>query len=108
MLVVAIIGILAIIAIPKLQIFAAKAKQSEAKTNLRMISNSQQAYFTEKGFFACQASDIGVDTMEWKFYEWANWPCLTTTPNNFLIRATSKNVLCPVAVRLDRWSIDHD
>jgi prepilin-type N-terminal cleavage/methylation domain-containing protein len=108
MVVVAIIGILTFIAMPKLQIFVAKAKQTEAKINLRTIANTQQAYFNENGFFACLASDVGIDTMRWKYYEWANWPCVTPKPDNFLIRAVSKDKLCPGAVRLDRWSVDHN
>jgi len=47
MIVVAIIGILAAIAIPDFLKFMAKAKQSEAKTNLGAIFTVQVAYFGE-------------------------------------------------------------
>ncbi len=47
MIVVAIIGILAAIAIPDFLKFQAKAKQSEAKTNLGAIFTTQVAYFGE-------------------------------------------------------------
>ena len=47
MIVVAIIGILAAIAIPDFLKFQARAKQSEAKTNLGAIFTSQTAYFGE-------------------------------------------------------------
>ena len=47
MIVVAIIGILAAIAIPDFLKFQAKAKQSEAKTNLGAVFTTQVAYFGE-------------------------------------------------------------
>jgi type IV pilus assembly protein PilA len=47
MIVVAIIGILAAIAIPNFLRFQAKSKQSEAKTNLGGIFTAQTAYFGE-------------------------------------------------------------
>jgi type IV pilus assembly protein PilA len=52
MIVVAIIGILAAIAIPDFLKFQARAKQSEAKTNLGAIFTSQTAYFGEQSTYA--------------------------------------------------------
>ncbi len=49
MIVVAIIGILAAIAIPNFLKFQAKAKQSEAKTNLGAVFTAQTSYFSEVG-----------------------------------------------------------
>jgi len=51
MIVVAIIGILAAIAIPNFLRFQAKSKQSEAKTNLGGIFTAQTAYFGEKNMY---------------------------------------------------------
>ncbi len=51
MIVVAIIGILAAIAIPNFLKFQAKAKQSEAKNNLSAIFTSQISYFGENNAF---------------------------------------------------------
>jgi type IV pilus assembly protein PilA len=51
MIVVAIIGILAAIAIPNFLRFQAKSKQSEAKTNLGGIFTAQTAYFGEKNTY---------------------------------------------------------
>jgi type IV pilus assembly protein PilA len=48
MIVVAIIGILAAIAIPNFLKFQAKSKQSEAKSNLGAIFTGQLAYFGEQ------------------------------------------------------------
>ena len=52
MIVVAIIGILAAIAIPDFLTFQAKAKQSEAKQNLGAIYTTQVAYFSEFNEYA--------------------------------------------------------
>ena len=52
MIVVAIIGILAAIAIPDFLKFQAKAKQSEAKTNLGAIFTTQVSYFGETSSFS--------------------------------------------------------
>ncbi len=52
MIVVAIIGILAAIAIPNFLKFQAKAKQSEAKTNLGAIYIAQLSYFSNGNTYA--------------------------------------------------------
>ncbi|RLG23821.1 dolichyl-phosphate-mannose--protein mannosyltransferase [Methanosarcinales archaeon] len=52
MIVVAIIGILAAIAIPNFLRYQAKSKQSEAKTNLGGIYTSQVTYFSENDTYA--------------------------------------------------------
>lgn len=51
MIVVAIIGILAAIAIPDFLRFQAKAKQSESKQNLGAIFTCQVAYFGEENMY---------------------------------------------------------
>ena len=51
MIVVAIIGILAAIAIPNFLKFQAKSKQSEAKTNLKAIYTAETGYFGENNVY---------------------------------------------------------
>ena len=51
MIVVAIIGILAAIAIPNFLRFQLKAKSSEAKTNLAAIRTAEESYFAEYGLY---------------------------------------------------------
>jgi type IV pilus assembly protein PilA len=51
MIVVAIIGILAAIAIPNFLRFQLKAKSSEGKTNLAAIRTSEESYFAEYGIY---------------------------------------------------------
>jgi len=64
MIVVAIIGILAAIAIPNFLKFQAKSKQSEAKTNLKAIFTAETSYFGEENTFGSlpQVNYIPVGT----------------------------------------------
>ena len=59
MIVVAIIGILAAIAIPNFLRYQAKTKQSEAKTNLSSIFTTQISYFGEEDTFAPTLGVLG-------------------------------------------------
>ncbi len=61
MIVVAIIGILAAIAIPNFLRFQLKAKSSEGKTNLAAIRTAEQSYYSEFGVFvSANASPAAV------------------------------------------------
>ena len=60
MIVVAIIGILAAIAIPNFLNYQCKAKQSEAKQSLGTIAKSQEAYLAEYDTYA-----DNVDRQAW-------------------------------------------
>ncbi|HIG72839.1 MAG TPA: prepilin-type N-terminal cleavage/methylation domain-containing protein [Myxococcales bacterium] len=55
MIVVAIIGILAAIAIPNFVRFQLKAKTSEGKVNLAAIRTAEEAYFSEFGSYVAAA-----------------------------------------------------
>ena len=61
MIVVAIIGVLAAIAIPQYTNFRYKAKTAEAKSNLGAIRLGQEAYFTEhEAYVVCAATPDAV------------------------------------------------
>ena len=62
MIVVAIIGILAAIAIPNFMSYQCKAKQSEAKSNLGSIATCQEAYKAEFDIYGDTMSKIGFGT----------------------------------------------
>jgi len=55
MIVIAIVGILAAIAIPNFLVYQAKSKQSEAKMLLKAMHTSEVAYFSENGYFTNDA-----------------------------------------------------
>jgi type IV pilus assembly protein PilA len=56
MIVVAIIGILAAIAIPNFLRFQLKAKSSEGKTNIAAIRTAEQSYYSEFGVYVSTAN----------------------------------------------------
>jgi type IV pilus assembly protein PilA len=59
MIVVGIIGILASLAMPKMQVFMAKARQTEGKGIITNIYALQQSYFTENNTFNATPATIG-------------------------------------------------
>jgi type IV pilus assembly protein PilA len=59
MIVVAIIGLLAALAIPNFIKFQARARQSEAKTNLRAIFTAEKSYYGDKQIFLDMFDAIG-------------------------------------------------
>ncbi|MFP5520330.1 MAG: type IV pilin protein [Bdellovibrionia bacterium] len=59
MVVVAIIGILAAIAVPSVSKYMAKARQSEAKSNLASLYTSQKAFFAEYNTFDSRFAAVG-------------------------------------------------
>lgn len=77
MVVVAIIGILAAIAVPNFQRFTAKSKQAEAKATLSALYSSTRAFSSEWGTFSSSFAAIGYRPSGWQRYEhgWAaNFP----------------------------------
>jgi type IV pilus assembly protein PilA len=70
MIVVAIIGILATIAIPNFLRYQAKAKQTEAKSNLVALHTSEIAYFAENNGFIddFNALGFGVSGASQRYY----------------------------------------
>ena len=59
MIVVAIIGILAAIAIPNFMTYQAKARQSESKVGLGGIFTTAVSYFAENGTYSVAPSSLG-------------------------------------------------
>ncbi len=62
MVVVAIIGILAAVAIPNYQKYQARARQSEAKVMLASSYTALQSYFAEVGTYTTCLNDIGFES----------------------------------------------
>jgi len=59
MIVVAIIGILAAIAIPNFLTYQLKSRQAEAKTNLQAIKTSEVAFQAERGCYVGMVVEVG-------------------------------------------------
>jgi type IV pilus assembly protein PilA len=59
MIVVAIIGILAALAIPNFIRFQAKSKQAEARTNLKAIFTGQRSRFGERDRYSSAIAEVG-------------------------------------------------
>ncbi|KYG62839.1 type IV pilin protein [Bdellovibrio bacteriovorus] len=59
MVVVAIIGILAAIAVPSVNKYMAKARQSEAKTNLSSLYTAEKAFYSEYNTYDSRFAAVG-------------------------------------------------
>jgi type IV pilus assembly protein PilA len=84
MIVVAIIGILSVIAIPQYSKFQGKAKQSEAKVNLGGIYTAISAFQVEKSSLTGCLAQVGVAFTGDRFYTMG----FKTVPNNLCGRGT--------------------
>ena len=78
MIVVAIIGILAAIAIPNFVKFQARSKQSEAKANLKAMFTAQKAYAAEKDRFSELTGEVGFSPERNNRYAYFNGVAGTT------------------------------
>lgn len=85
---VVIIGILAMVAIPNMLVQVGKARETEAKTNLSSIGQSQQAYFLEKATFANQISKLNINISPNGYY---NYPD-PGSANSSLVKHTATNI----------------
>src|SRR5712692_7198263 len=94
MIVVAIIGILAAIAIPNFMRYQAKARQSEAKVGLGGIFTTATSFFAENGTFTVSsASVLGYAPVRNPKYSFL----YAGTSANFIINAGQTSTACPAA-----------
>ena len=90
MIVVAIIGILAAIAIPNFLKFQAKSKQSEAKTNLKAVYTAETSYFGENNSYGT--------------FPQVNWEPVGTSRYQFAVEAAGANPEGAAAPAFVDWS----
>ena len=120
MIVVAIIGILATIAIPKFMTYQAKAKQTEAKNNLVAIHTSEIAYFAENNGYIDDFNAIGFavsGSSQCYYYEIGKSSIGTLPPGctASTLDQASQNAFVAVAIgnidgdsTCDVWTINQD
>lgn len=105
MIVVAIIGILAAIAIPNFLRYQAKTKQSEAKSNLGSIFTSQVTYFGEEDVYASTIANLGWAPEGTTRYAYSISTAAPANATQFSSRATGN---IDTDTTADVWVIDDD
>ena len=90
MIVVAIIGLLAALAIPNFIKFQARSKQAEGRTNLKAIFTAQKSYYGDKQMYLESADVIGFTP------EFNNRYSYFTGTQNGQTRTTAPGVLNPL------------
>jgi prepilin-type N-terminal cleavage/methylation domain-containing protein len=116
MIVVAIIGILAALAVPKFQSFQAKARQSEGKNNLSHMFTLQMSYYGDNdaygvvgttGRSACLANPIGFSVTGCGTTK-VRYDYSSAGTATFLATATSPaNVIVAGCNQADTWTINN-
>jgi type IV pilus assembly protein PilA len=138
MIVVAIIGILASIAVPNYQKYQARARQTEAKINLAAAYTAEVSFATENSSFSNCLSQIGYSPTGAKqyytiglsatastcgpaggltcaCYQWSGGACVATATcptaaanHYFLANSTVKTIAAPTAANLPTNSLTKD
>jgi prepilin-type N-terminal cleavage/methylation domain-containing protein len=108
MIVVAIIGILAALAVPRFQNFQAKAKQAEAKSNLSHMYTLEQSYFGDFDTFDNNIVDIGFTATGHVRYGYTVGGATTAA---FLANASSIGggaIILNSCAAADQWTMDQN
>jgi len=101
MIVVAIIGILAAIAIPNFMSYQCKAKQSEAKSALGQIKVMQEAYRAEHDTYGSDLTNIGFSIAEDARYDYS----ISGTPSSTAF--TAKATTSDLNGETDTWTLSN-
>ena len=105
MVVVGIIGVLAALAMPKLQVFLAKSKQTEARQNLNVIYSLEMSYFTDNSQYGTYAQINFTNPPLGNPRYTYNAPATALAPPTFSAGATAPaNTLCNGSAA-ETWTI---
>jgi prepilin-type N-terminal cleavage/methylation domain-containing protein len=104
MIVVGIIGVLAAVATPKMQVFMAKAKQAEAKTTLSHIYTLEEAYFAENSSYDTTAN-VGFQ-QDGKVLYTVTTDAVSGALTFRVVVGNSAALCSGVGINQDRWAID--
>ncbi len=104
MIVVAIIGILAAIAIPNYLNYQCKAKQAEAKSNLGAIRTMEEAYFAANDAYTTSTADIGFEVKGGAAQARYTYSITAADSTSFSAQATSADINGAT----DTWTINQD
>lgn len=85
MIVVAIVGVLAALAIPNMMKYQARTKQSEARTNLKAYFSVQKTFFSEKDSYGTNLAIMGFAPERGNRYSYQN----ALTPAAWLERSAA-------------------
>ena len=112
MIVVAIIGILAAIAIPNFLRYQAKSKQTEAKANLGAIFTSEVSYMAEYNTYTAIAQGAGggaiTTNLDWAPTGTTRYIYNTTAANGTAFMAQAQGNIMNIAGQLDTWKINQN
>jgi len=103
MIVVAIIGILAAIAIPNFIKFQARSKQAEVKANMKAIFTSEKAYFQEKDTFSDLIGVVGFSPERGNRYSYDLGGTIFQTRSGAAIGADSTPVPTMTGIEADTF-----
>ncbi len=106
MIVVAIIGILAAIAIPNFLNYQCKAKQSEAKQSLGTIAKNQEAYVAEFNKYADSSVKLGFQVKGEGSKRYYTYSYAGVSSNAYTATATSMNKGIKGTAADDKWEIN--
>ena len=104
MIVVAIIGILAAIAIPNFIKFQARSKQSEAKSNLKAVFSGQKSLFGERDMYSPNINVIGFSPERGNRYAYRNGTLNVWQARNVAGIAAAAAATDSIEVDTFRWT----
>jgi len=107
MIVVAITGILAAIAIPNFLRYQQKAKQAEAKANLGAIFTSEVSYYGENNVYAARKDGGGNVLLNWAPTGTTRYAYSVSGVSSTAFLATAAGTISSSAgAPVDTWTID--